>query len=415
MMLAAALLAAGALPSADLEEDLARSVLAFGERCLSCHGESAAKGGLRLHSAAGWLDAVEPGSTEDSELLYRLTLPADDGEAMPPEGPRLGADDVDAIRAWVLAGADAEVLEGAMARAARAGADAERRAAALKRVAADTGARVAAVGDLGITVSWSHMPAPPTAAGLIALGPVADQVVELRLAGTRFDPAILGVLPELPRLVSARLERTPADDAAVLALLSKAPALAELNLHSTRISTRLADLGKRHPRLVRLTLHGTAAAPPAPDPFAAVPTIQPRRLLVGSARTRRVALMRETAIGHPVVLWEREVPALHGLQWLGDGAGGHGRVRIHGSLTGYIDVDTASGEVVGSGEGDAVVPGSSQRLRNGHVVSVRTGPGRDEPHAVERDPDGDDVLWRFRDAERFGDGPVLLFVIERTP
>ena len=114
-LLALGLLAPAGAPGDDA---LASAAVAVEKTCFECHGANAAKGGLRLHEAAGWINEVDPADVESSEMLYRLTLEPDDPEAMPPEGPRLSSESIDAIRAWIAAGADEKTLEGAMALAA---------------------------------------------------------------------------------------------------------------------------------------------------------------------------------------------------------------------------------------------------------------------------------------------------------
>ena len=79
-------------------------------RCTACHGADAAESGLRLDSRAGLLKggdfgpAVVVGSGATSELVRRVRSTADD-ERMPPDEDPLSADDVDALSAWIDAGA----------------------------------------------------------------------------------------------------------------------------------------------------------------------------------------------------------------------------------------------------------------------------------------------------------------------
>ena len=63
-------------------------------RCFACHGpdEETLEAGLRLDSREGAMmdlgdyKALEPGDPEKSELYYRITLPHDDADSMPPDG-----------------------------------------------------------------------------------------------------------------------------------------------------------------------------------------------------------------------------------------------------------------------------------------------------------------------------------------
>ena len=61
-------------------------------KCVSCHGAEKDKGKLRMHSKEALIkggrgageDIIVKGEVDDSELIYRITLPKDDEEAMPP-------------------------------------------------------------------------------------------------------------------------------------------------------------------------------------------------------------------------------------------------------------------------------------------------------------------------------------------
>ena len=82
------------------------------KRCFSCHGPDTHEGGLRLDQQAGATAALDSGShaivagkSSDSEILARITS-SDPDLRMPPEGPRLTATQVDAIKRWIDEGAE---------------------------------------------------------------------------------------------------------------------------------------------------------------------------------------------------------------------------------------------------------------------------------------------------------------------
>ena len=66
-------------------------------KCVQCHGAEKDKGKLRMHTKEDLLkggkqvgsDILIKGNFEDSELIYRITLPKDDDEAMPPSKTRI--------------------------------------------------------------------------------------------------------------------------------------------------------------------------------------------------------------------------------------------------------------------------------------------------------------------------------------
>ena len=86
---------------------LAEVLPIFEARCVECHGADRAKAGLRLHEHGEILDVpaldrvVVAGDLDASELWHRITLDADDDEAMPPKGERLTEAELDAIRRWI--------------------------------------------------------------------------------------------------------------------------------------------------------------------------------------------------------------------------------------------------------------------------------------------------------------------------
>jgi mono/diheme cytochrome c family protein len=77
------------------------------ERCYACHGALKQKADLRVDTAEGMLKA---GVIKNGELLARLTS-TDEDERMPPEAEPLSAAEIEAIRAWIAAGAPAPTDE----------------------------------------------------------------------------------------------------------------------------------------------------------------------------------------------------------------------------------------------------------------------------------------------------------------
>jgi mono/diheme cytochrome c family protein len=81
-------------------------------RCYSCHGPDTQEAGLRLDQAnaataelASGETAIVPGNPAASELVARITS-SDPDLRMPPEGKALGVAEIDAITAWIQAGAE---------------------------------------------------------------------------------------------------------------------------------------------------------------------------------------------------------------------------------------------------------------------------------------------------------------------
>ncbi|MCA9058716.1 MAG: DUF1549 domain-containing protein, partial [Planctomycetaceae bacterium] len=75
--------------------------------CFECHGAAKQAGELRLDSADYLRDSgmVISGQPDDSELLRRVQLPAEDPERMPATGDPLKPREIAALRDWIAAGA----------------------------------------------------------------------------------------------------------------------------------------------------------------------------------------------------------------------------------------------------------------------------------------------------------------------
>ncbi|MBM3880025.1 MAG: DUF1553 domain-containing protein [Verrucomicrobia bacterium] len=93
--------------------DFARDIAPiFVKRCTECHGPDTQRSGLRLDQRAGVFrpDRPEqtilvPGDAAASELWRRVTT-RDPDDVMPPKGERLRPEQIEALRAWIDAGAE---------------------------------------------------------------------------------------------------------------------------------------------------------------------------------------------------------------------------------------------------------------------------------------------------------------------
>ncbi|MEO6595671.1 MAG: c-type cytochrome domain-containing protein, partial [Planctomycetota bacterium] len=104
---------AASLAPAAAATEFERTITPILERtCIKCHNEDKQKGELLLATREGILKGGEngavvvPGKPDESELLRRCLLPLDDDDHMPPAGkPQPTAEEVEALRAWIAAGA----------------------------------------------------------------------------------------------------------------------------------------------------------------------------------------------------------------------------------------------------------------------------------------------------------------------
>ena len=107
----ALLVVGGDRGSAAEKVDFARDIRpVLSNTCFKCHGPGTAKGGLRLDERERAIKkgAIVPGKPDESTLVERVCLPADDGSRMPPSdiGPQLTPAQIAKFRAWIEQGAE---------------------------------------------------------------------------------------------------------------------------------------------------------------------------------------------------------------------------------------------------------------------------------------------------------------------
>ena len=261
LMSVAALFGAAALPARAADEakiDFAKQIRPIlAENCFKCHAGDKQKGKLRLDSpeaiTKGGKDgkAIEAGAPEESPLYLRLTLPTGHDDVMPPDedGMKpLGRDKTDLIGQWIMQGAGFGDWKGeASAAVPAAGA-----APALPQVAAaDAGAldklRQAGARALPLAQGVNLLDVGFNSGGEVAdaqlamLTPIAQQVYELNLAGSKVTDAGLAAVAQLPNLRRLHLEKTAVTDAG-LAHLKGLANLEYLNLYATGVT----DAGLAH-------------------------------------------------------------------------------------------------------------------------------------------------------------------------
>ncbi len=108
-------------PSGNVFSSLIKPVLAA--KCIQCHGPEKDKGKLRMHTKEDLLkggrevggDIIVKGNVEDSELIFRITLPKDEDEAMPPFEDEehynpVTSQELQIMKAWIKLGASFDLL-----------------------------------------------------------------------------------------------------------------------------------------------------------------------------------------------------------------------------------------------------------------------------------------------------------------
>jgi len=255
-----------------LWDDVVRPILE--ERCISCHREGKAKGGLRVDSLAAMLKgggsgaALSPGNPKDGLLLKALQIALDDDKHMPPNGkPQPTEAQLAALTYWIEIGSPADKTVGDLKltdsqRAtfqalqtptqrktleANTRAEAQSLEAALATLRSSLPGRLACVvpGKPDLEYAPGHNFAAVSDAQLKALAPVAANVVSLDLQQTQVTDAGLAALTPFTKLRKLQLQKTSLTDAG-LEHLGKLTSLEILNLYGTAVTDagllHLADL-----------------------------------------------------------------------------------------------------------------------------------------------------------------------------
>ena len=323
--------------------------------CVECHGPDKAKGRLRLHerehvlggSARGRV--VEPGDPAGSELLRRVSLAAGDEDAMPPDGERLAAHELEVLRRWIAEGAvwpsEPGVLHSGLVRAgsvaAETPADLPLLAGASDEPAPIDGGRDGALATLraagvtveplardepGLDVSFARIDAEQQHAALAALGELGPAVRRLDLSNrAQLADGELEVLAQCTELETLRLDGTSIGDAGV-AHVAQLPKLSVLNLVGTAAGDASLEQLVAAPSLERVyvwrsrvTDAGVASfvaarpdvrvvggaeatlaelrASEAQDPSVTAPVEESAPLSADELGARSVALLSETCVG----------------------------------------------------------------------------------------------------------------------
>jgi hypothetical protein len=252
----------------------------FDANCVSCHGPSKVKGGLRLDTydrlMRGGEDGaiVIPGVADRSTLWKRITLPKDDKKFMPSEGkPPLKPEEIAWIKAWIQQGASPEVktLVGINAPepyreepVPQVG-DYSGKMGEIAQAAKSAGVTLVPVSrNLGDGLILNTVNAGPKFgdAQLASFLPFAPYVVEAELARTSVTDGCFDTLEKFAHLRALHLEGT-AITGTGLSKLSQLPQLRYLNLSGTGVTqAAIAPLGSMK-NLRHLYLYNTPAQPAA--------------------------------------------------------------------------------------------------------------------------------------------------------
>ena len=262
----------------------------FSEHCTTCHGRNKRKGNLRLNNFDAMMRGgkhgaeIKAGDAKMSELFRRITLPAGDDAAMPPDNRRpVSASDLKLIELWIVAGASGTLavdgIKNLPANSAPPAAEvvfeeidparvAEQRSALTSAVAliqkqfpnvVDYRSRSSA--ELVVNAAW--LGAKFGDKELSAIAPVADKVVNADFSNTAVTDQSANVIAAMKHLRILRLMHTKVSDATVRAL-APAPELETLNVFDTAITAASLPVLGKYSKLQHAYVGGTKVTADGP-------------------------------------------------------------------------------------------------------------------------------------------------------
>lgn len=263
----------------------------FADHCVKCHGPDKKKGDLRLDARRYVFDdrnpdeqVIIPGDAFNSDLHFRISLPRDDEDAMPPEGKGepLTPEQVALVETWINEGAvwsdvpivaprtaAAEEVEAPPAFVFDEAAQAQRDAAFARLRERGAVAIPISASEPWAEVRFDLLGAQVTDADLSLLKGLEPTLVSLNLGGTSVTDAGLADLAAFGRLERLHLDRTGITDAG-LAALGKLQHLEYLNLYGTGMTDKGLVTVARLPELNKLFVWKTGVSPQAAALLAAL-------------------------------------------------------------------------------------------------------------------------------------------------
>lgn len=261
------------LPYAASDSEYAGSVYArhihpiLDAKCVACHGASKEQAGLRLDFyellMKGGKDGavIAAGNPDRSLLLQRVTLSPTDKHFMPAEGRTpLTADEVAALRAWILAGASPSATS----------------IPGMATAAEDMDQPIQPVGDYSNLMSEIHQMQRSEGAKLVAVSATPSDGLILRTinVASKFDDAELARFRRFaPFIVEAELGRTAVSDEC-FDTLSKFTNLRALHLEGTAVTGRTLGKLSSLSQLTYLNLSGTKVTSDALSPLKRMPNLR---------------------------------------------------------------------------------------------------------------------------------------------
>ena len=246
-------------------DDLVAQV--FQEKCVSCHGPNKKKGQLRLDNPEMILkggksrDLLVAGSPDESELFIRIMYGLNDDDHMPPkEKTQLTKNEITLLHWWITEGSDftkqvkdikqSDSIKKILASFQSSGDGSESVASSLpkEQVAPGNPLLIDSLRTMGITiipiaagnnyltVSFLNASVNPDSV-LGKLTGLKDQVIFLKLSGSKVSDSGAAAIAGLPKLTRLYLDRTKITDTGLMKLTTLKH-LQYLNLTGTNVTEK---------------------------------------------------------------------------------------------------------------------------------------------------------------------------------
>lgn len=251
------------------------------KKCVACHSAEKQKGNLRLENPEFILKggksgkAVVPFRKDESELLFRIHLAAQDKKHMPPkEKTALTEKEIELLDWWIESGADfdkkfADLVPESKRKTLFAQAEAEQFIPAKEispanpQVVESLVKREVSIAPISMEshyLSVSFISVPAQASELLKeLMPVKENVVTLNLNGSEVTEEMAATIASFGNLTKLHVENATISDQAV-AKLSSCATLIFLNLKGTTVTAQAIEPLKTLPHLRHLFLYQTKIA-----------------------------------------------------------------------------------------------------------------------------------------------------------
>ncbi|MGJ8639816.1 MAG: c-type cytochrome domain-containing protein [Opitutaceae bacterium] len=249
----------------------------FKNNCYNCHGATKQKGELRLDRESAAMAGGESGSVsiipkdaEASLVVERMRLHVDDDDVMPPaKKPRIAPEGIEAVAAWIQAGA---VWPDASVRAKRSSSFIEiidEEAEAMMASINATGAKAEynSWNDTRIRIDLSFTDKDKLEDALDQLETFGDRLMWLDLSGLDIPSEFYQTLTQYPNLERLHLDHTKVSDGD-LKNLAGLDQLVYLNLYGTKITDSGIEHIRKLPSLKKVFLGATKVSSKAAKQLA---------------------------------------------------------------------------------------------------------------------------------------------------